>query len=70
MSKQFTCECGKQISRRAKACPHCGAPVTTTISRLSAVLRWIYYIAAGIVLLAVFHSCYRFGEVMQHIPSH
>ncbi len=54
----ITCpECGKDVSDKAAACPHCGAPITTTVNdrkpskeeHSSSPILWI---ALGLVFLA------------------
>ena len=57
-------ECGKDISDKASACPHCGNPTTTkgvqpieTVTRINTVeytrKKWKGYILTGVIMLFV-----------------
>lgn len=45
-------ECGKEVSSRAKSCPHCGAPVTKTDRKLAGCLA----VVAVLTVLSVIAS--------------
>ena len=42
-------DCGEPVSRQAKACPKCGAPVRTTIRTIATVIK----AAATLLVLSV-----------------
>lgn len=58
-------ECGKEISDKAAACPHCGAPVvgaapvmTVTTQQPSSWWKWLIVVpVGGFLLLMLIGSC-------------
>lgn len=61
-------ECGRQISDSARSCPGCGVEFTPKTSVPRRVLRGVWYVACGLVLLVVFRSCYTVGDIIAGGP--
>jgi hypothetical protein len=44
-------DCGKQISRKASACPHCGRPAPRGKSPIIVVSRWLFGFLTAVFLI-------------------
>lgn len=55
MSKLVTCpDCGKQISKQAKACPNCGSPQKSGVGSMGRIISWFIGRVLSLVAAVVF----------------